>query len=393
MNKSKLINNLVKNVDTSFFVYDLDFLHLHAMKLQTIARLHGIKLWYALKANPNKQILEVLKNANFGFDVASIGELRRAVEVAGKDSSILATGPSKSKEYIYQLLQKGVDTIVIESENQLIWLNELLSIHKYNPKVLLRVQLDWSEGSSVLGGDEVTPFGLGFEDWAEIDFPLFNKINFCGFHIFQWGNILCEDKLYEIWKKSFQMAFELSQKTKISFKIMDVGGGLGINYHNQSGSLDFANLMLRLAELKNRYQLEQVWMELGRYCVAESGQYLTKIIDVKKVRGHDMIVIEGGINHLARPALTQEYFPCSALTLKDSSQKNYRIHGPLCTALDFHGIHQLPNDLTCGDWLVFDKVGAYGFTEAMPYFLSHPKASEFSYQSEKLVKSSAVLEI
>jgi diaminopimelate decarboxylase len=117
-------------------------------------------------------------------------------------------------------------------------------------------------------------------------------------------------------------------------------------------------------------------MELGRYAVAECGQYYTKIVDIKTVRGKNILVTEGGINHIARPALTHQAFPCTSFKNCDDPLINYNVHGPLCTALDFLGSFDLPSNLQIGDWLVFHQAGAYGFTESMPYFLCHELAGE-----------------
>jgi diaminopimelate decarboxylase len=86
--------------------------------------------------------------------------------------------------------------------------------------------------------------------------------------------------------------------------------------------------------------------------------------------------MEGGINHLARPALTGNQFPCELFRESFQSLEEFHVHGPLCTALDKMGVYQLPKDINVDDWLVFSQVGAYGFTESMPYFLCHNLPAE-----------------
>ena len=98
-----------------------------------------------------------------------------------------------------------------------------------------------------------------------------------------------------------------------------------------------------------------------------------------------MIVCDGGINHIARVALTNEAFPATCYTKRGSTTKPYRIHGPLCTALDFLGEFELPKDIEIGDWIVFHKSGAYGFTESMPFFLCHKLAGEVVYYNGDLM--------
>ena len=108
-------------------------------------------LWYACKANPMSAILKVFRNLGFGIDVASTGELDQALRSGIRPENIISTGPAKSKAYLETFLENNVETIVCESINQLKTLNEVSKENKIKSKALLRVQIDWGEGESVLG--------------------------------------------------------------------------------------------------------------------------------------------------------------------------------------------------------------------------------------------------
>lgn len=369
------LQNVIERLDAPFFFYDLDWLKRH---LETInSTLHPqVKLWYACKANPMSAILKVLRNLGFGIDVASKGELFQTLNAGIKPEHILATGPGKSKQYLDHLISNGVHTIVLESLNQAIWLEEVAQERNVKVNALLRIQLDWPDGKSVLGGNAITPFGIGQDDWQELKPNDFNFVNFKGFHVFQWGNILDLDQLELIWDQSLKEVSSLSSKLGISCEIMDLGGGLGIPYDLTSKGLDFADVHDILERLKEKYNLNHIWMELGRYTVGECGYYFTKVLDKKVVRGQNILVTEGGMNHLARKALTGQSNPCSLFRKSIALNETYQVHGPLCTALDHLGTFELPSDVKVGDWLVFHKTGAYGFTESMPYFLCHQLAGE-----------------
>lgn len=338
-----------------------------------------IKLWYAAKANPMSAILKVLRNLGFGIDIASRGELLQALNAGISPQAILATGPAKTKEYLEHLVISGVRTIVLESFNQALWLNEVAQAHDSKPDVLLRVQLDWPAGESVLGGHEITPFGMAKNDWAQFEIHKLSHLKPRGFHVFQWGNILQLDRLQEIWSFSLEEIKNLSHTMKISCEILDLGGGLGIPYAGQESIIKFTDVHALLLDLKIRNSLDNIWLELGRYSVGDCGTYFTKIVDVKSVRSKKLIIIESGINHLARPALTSQAFPCEPFRKSEAALIETSVHGPLCTALDKLGVYALPADLTPGDWLMFRQTGAYGFTESMPYFLCHPLAGEVTY--------------
>ena len=383
-NIRKKIDSVIQRFDAPFFFYDLDFLKSH---LETMA--NGldpdIKLWYACKANPMSAILKVLRNLGFGIDVASTGELHQALNTGIDPNEILATGPGKSKDYLRRLVKSGVKTIVLESLNQAYWLNEVAIEENEKIDCLLRVQLDWEEGESVLGGNGITPFGISSDEWLELDFHKTDHLNIRGFHVFQWGNILELNTLEVIWRKIIIEMKLLSNQLKVNLEILDLGGGLGIPYNFSDTPIKFKDVHEILVSLKNEFSLSKIWMELGRYTVGDCGYYFTKIVDKKIARGRDILICDGGINHIARVALTKQAFPATAYTDRSQSKKIFHVHGPLCTALDSLGSFEFPSDIKIGDWLVFHKAGAYGFTESMPFFLCHKLAGEVVYYNGDLM--------
>lgn len=366
------VQSLIEKYDSSFFLYDLDAFEAHLQNIKSI--LHpDIKIFYACKANPLSRILSILNTNGFGVDVASLGELHQA-KTAGVEN-LIATGPVKSLNYMGRLLSAGVSTVICESPNQLADLNQVAEERRLKQDVLLRVQLAWDGEKSVLGGSAITPFGIGAEDWKKVNLSEYAHLNIKGLHCFQWGNILDLSQLQGIWEATISQCVKLASELNIKLDVLDLGGGLGISYKDDR-ELPFSQVHELLMGMKQKHQLKEVWLELGRYSIGKFGSYFTKVIDIKSVRGRNLIVTDGGINHIARPALVNEAFPCVALNHATANLQSYHIHGPLCTALDFLGEHQLPRELRLGDWLEFKKTGAYGFTESMPYFLCHNLAGE-----------------
>lgn len=383
MNNRSHLKSLTEKLDGSFFFYDLDALDSHLKRIKSI--LHpDIKIWYACKANPLSGILKILRENDFGTDVASTGELQQALACGFSGNQLIATGPAKSKKYLANLLDNSISTIIIESPQQLRDLNELCAERKIKQNVLLRVQLEYSTSlKSVLGGSEITPFGVGAEDWNKISLLEYANLKVLGLHCFQWGNILDLDQLKETWLFTMSSCVELAQDMGFPLRVLDLGGGLGVDYKNER-SLSFPAVHDLLLSLKQEFSLQEVWLELGRYSVAECGSYVTKVIDIKMVRGKKIAVTEGGINHIARPALVGEAFPCQPLVESQEETTMTSVHGPLCTSLDHLGDFALPVSLKTGDCLVFEKCGAYGFTESMPYFLCHDQAAEVVLKNQKL---------
>ena len=245
------LKRVIKRLDSSFYFYDLDGLKSHLTYMRD-NRSDSLKLWYACKANPMSAILKIFRNLDFGLDVASQGELEQVLSAGILPEHILSTGPSKSRKYLRSMIRNEVDVVVLESLNQAYWLDEIAKELDARPKILLRAQLDWDEGKSVLGGDDITPFGLDAKEWMKLDKSRCTHLDFQGFHVFQWGNILELSKLENIWTKTIVSLQELSKNLEIEMKVIDLGGGLGIPYAEGDVDIDFKDVNSLLDKLKNK---------------------------------------------------------------------------------------------------------------------------------------------
>ncbi|MGB0842298.1 MAG: PLP-dependent decarboxylase [Pseudoalteromonas shioyasakiensis] len=369
------VEQVSTHLDTPFFIYDLDKLtaHLNQLTAQT-----DVKLWYAVKANPLSRIIQCLDSAGFNFDVASKGELEQVLAQGIDSERVLNTGPAKSPAQISHFIARGVRTFVAESINQVRWLNEQATKANCQLQVLLRVQLRWPDSEkNPLGGDSLTPFGLGCDEWQALTVSDYPALSFDGLHIFQWGNMLSTDKLAELWRTMIAPLQQLASSININLNILDLGGGLGIPYTQDANRLDWSALIETLAAIKVDAGVKELWMELGRYAVGECGHYATPVVERKENYNQQQVILSGGINHLLRPAVTSQDFPAALLRESTAEPAAMTLYGPLCTALDCLGEHQLASDLNEQDWLVFSQCGAYGFTESMPYFLCHELAAEY----------------
>ncbi|MDO6427064.1 PLP-dependent decarboxylase [Thalassotalea sp. 1_MG-2023] len=378
-----LSHHVSDNVDElAYFVYDLNALKSH---LDVLQQQDTVKLWYAVKANPLSRIIQTVDQAGIQFDVASSGELQQVLDQNVSADRILNTGPAKSRAQLAEFLAKGVNTFVVESPNQLKWLNELAKEQSITPDVLLRVQLQWPDGDkNPLGGNQITPFGMSLDAWKNHHVSLYPHLNICGLHIFQWGNMLSNKKMYALWQQMIEPLVSLAKTLGMSLKVLDLGGGLGIDYHEQGVELHWSEIIADLAKIKQQANVAELWLELGRYAVANCGYYVTSVVDKKVNFDQQQLVLAAGINHLLRPGITDQPFPVRLL--RDSSHKNtlFDLHGPLCTSMDKLGNLPLPTDVDIDDRLLFGYVGAYGFTESMPFFLCHQTAAEYVYCEQTL---------
>lgn len=405
--ENALIEHNSPDDEQGYFVYHLDALKEH---LATLQQQDVIKLWFAVKANPLSKVIQTLDREGFNFDVASTGELTQVLAQGIDPSRVLNTGPAKSKKQLAAFVKKGVRTFVVESLNQLKWLNEVVleqsalsenSNEIVKPRVLLRVQLQWHEGEkNPLGGNSLTPFGLSVEEWQNIHVDNYPALSLCGLHIFQWGNMLSNEKMFSLWSQMIAPLTNLASSIGMTLEVLDLGGGLGIDYLEEGKSLSWSKIIEDLAVIKAKAGVKELWLELGRFAVAECGYYVTPIVDRKINYGQEQLVLGAGINHLLRPAITDQPFPVHLLRSNDQdshSQSNdslseskstqtFDLHGPLCTSMDKLGHFQLPSNIDIGEQLVFGFCGAYGFTESMPFFLCHELAAEYVFHDSKMIE-------
>lgn len=392
--ENTLIDHVSPEEEQGYFVYHLDELKAHLAQLQ---QQDVIKLWFAVKANPLSKIIQTLDSEGFNFDVASSGELSQVLAQGIEPARVLNTGPAKSKKQLTDFVKQGVETFVVESLNQLKWLNEVIEelteagSNLNKPKVLLRVQLQWQEGEkNPLGGNSLTPFGLSVSQWQNIHVDDYPVLELCGLHIFQWGNMLSNEKMFSLWSQMVPPLTDLASSIGMNLKVLDLGGGLGIDYLAEGKTLSWSQIIKDLAVIKAEAGVEELWLELGRFAVAECGYYVTEIVDRKLNYDQEQLVLSAGINHLLRPAITDQPFPVRLLGESVDSNKGdkltFDLHGPLCTSMDKLGQFDFPSNIDVGDKLVFGYCGAYGFTESMPFFLCHQIAAEYVIQNGELMQ-------
>ena len=383
----KDVNDIIEKSKSPFFLYDIDSLK---KKLRDVTEINPsfLKLWYACKANPISSILNAVIDSDIGIDVASKGELHQVLKSTTDGSKIICTGPAKSKEYIEMLIERGIELIVVESLNQLLWVNESCEALKKKQKILLRTQLSLDYEDTLLGGSSITPFGVDPNGWKTLNMDEYENIQIMGFHVFQWTNVSNLEQLHALWVHSIDLLIELSKELNIKLEIIDLGGGLGIPYSNNEEEYTYEEVINLLNEIKSKYDIPTFWLELGRYIAGPFGYYFTKVVDKKMIRGEDLLITEGGINHISRPAFTEQSFPCKTVKNYHTSKlTTFRVHGPLCTALDYLGEFELASDIRVGDWLVFTQAGAYGFTNSIPYFLCHDLAAEYSILNNEIAQN------
>jgi diaminopimelate decarboxylase len=380
-----LLSRLAARFGTPLYVYDLDAVEKRATELREAVP-SRFEIAYAVKANPSLAILSLLRARGFSADVASKGELSAVRRAGFAPSRILATGPAKSDLDLAALVSTNVSQIHAEGEWELDALEALAKRRKRPVRVGLRLNPPWgiAEKRTIIGGPGAKKFGLDLVSARRVlaRRSRWPHLSIGGFQVFNASNVLDARLLVENVERVLDLALSLARRFDVPLRAVDFGGGLGVPYAGGEKPLDlglFGAGLERVAASsagEPRLASTRLVFEPGRFLVAESGRYVTRVLGTKKSRGVTYVLVDGGVHHLLRPALIGTPHRLEPIPRRASRRAKVVVAGPLCTSLDV--LHPgarivLPER---GDLLAFENAGAYGFTESMPLFLSHEWPAE-----------------
>ncbi|MCG6966007.1 MAG: pyridoxal-dependent decarboxylase, exosortase A system-associated [Chromatiaceae bacterium] len=367
---------------TPFYAYDREAMSRRLRELRE-ALPDGISIHYAIKANPMPAVVDHMAGLVDGLDVASLGELRIALDSGTPAAEISFAGPGKGELELQGAVAAGI-TLNLESPGELeraLRIGEVLGIA---PRVAVRVNPDFelkSSGMKMGGGPK--PFGIDAEAVPTVLERIRNSgAHFRGLHIFSGSQNLRPDSLIEAQDATFELAYRLADAAPTALEMLNIGGGFGIPYFPGEQRLDLgpvsANLEERLAECRDRLGDTEVVIELGRYLVAEAGIYVCQVVDKKTSRGVTYLVTNGGLHHhLAASGnfgqiIRKNYPVVTARRVHAGPRELVSVVGPLCTPLDILADKMELGAAEVGDLVVVMQSGAYGYTASPHLFLGHP---------------------
>ena len=386
---------LAARFGTPFYAYDLDVVSRQVAALQAVLPTR-FDLAYAVKANPNLSVLRHLAGAGLGADVASGGELRQVVRAGFGAERVVFTGPGKRDEELRAAVEAGVRVVTVESVGELRRLATVAEALGRRQPVLLRSAVTEAarlERVRLVGDDGAGKFGMDAADLrigaaVAVASPWLEPL---GLHAFGASNLLDAGALAAHVEATVEAAAELAAVSGFDLRLVDGGGGLGIPYELHDEPLDLGRLGSRLQAVADRLagseatRRARVLLEPGRFLVGAAGAYVTAVVERKSVGGHHVVIVDGGIHHLVRPALVGQEHRLRVLTGQAASRQAANaqrfpvtVAGPLCSGLDVFAaaaVMALPDP---GDLVAILDVGAYGATESMPFFLSHALPPEIA---------------
>lgn len=371
---------------TPFYAYDRQALTRRVKQLRQ-SMPAALKIHYAMKANPMPAVVQHMATLVDGFDLASAGEMKVALDTAMPAAQISFAGPGKRPVELQQAIAAGV-TVNVESPYELETIARQCMLLGLNAKLAVRINPAFElKASGMKMGGGAKQFGIDEELVPAVLQRIKSLgLDFQGFHIYSGSQNLKAEAIIEAQQKSLQLAAELSAHCPSPIRKLNIGGGFGIPYFPGDTPLDIDRVGEALAAemeiAERRLPDAEVIIELGRYLVGEAGVYVTRVVDKKESRGQIFLITDGGLHHHLAVSgnfgqVIRKNYPVAIGNKMDGQAfETVNIVGPLCTPLDILADKMLLPKAEVGDLVVVYQSGAYGYTASPAKFLSQPDALE-----------------
>lgn len=371
-----------QSLETPFYYYDIDLLR---ETLETVKKeVEGKKyiIHYALKANANPRILREIASYGFGADCVSGNEILRALDCGFPASKIAFAGVGKTDKEIEIGLDNDIFCFNVESLPEMEAIERLASEKGKTAPIALRINpnVDAHTHKYITTGLEENKFGLNEPDLPKAIelIKASNHLKLIGMHFHIGSQITDLSSFENLCVKAIELQNWFSQQG-VSFEIINVGGGLGINYHhpNHCPIADFESYFRLFAKYLKLKENQTLHFELGRSMVASCGSLISRTTYVKEGISKKFLILDAGMTDLIRPALYQAYHHIENIS-SDKEYEAYEVVGPICESSDVFGENVLLNQTQRGDFIAIRSAGAYGETMASTYNCRELPISYFS---------------
>lgn len=361
--------------ETPFYYYDLNLLEKTLDAAKIAADKRNFHIHYALKANFNERILDIIQSKGFGADCVSGNEVQRSVDVGFQPNQITFAGVGKSDKEIITALKHKIFAFNVESIQELEVINTLAEAEGVRANVSLRINpnVDAHTHHYITTGLDENKFGVPnteLEHAAEV-LKKCVHVHLVGLH-FHIGSQIQDLEVFKnlclkvnIWKNWFE-------ERGLSIKVINVGGGLGVDYiaPDTNPIPDFEAYFAVFDTYLERTADQEVHFELGRALVAQCGSLVSRVLYTKSGAKKNFLILDAGMTELMRPALYQAYHKIERIGAPaESAILHYDVVGPICESSDAFGKDvELPVSYR-GDFVAIRTAGAYGEVMASNYNL------------------------
>ena len=360
-------------IETPFYYYDVELLRNTLEKALEEARKHnGFHVHYAIKANFNPQLLEIIKSSGMGADCVSGGEVRAAINAGIAPDKIVFAGVGKTDKEIAYSLDAGIFCFNIESIPEAEAIERLAAERGVKVQVAIRVNpnVGAHTHSNITTGLAENKFGVNYEQLDEVIdiIESLEHLELIGLHFHIGSQILVMDDFIALCGRINELQELLHETRNLVLPHINVGGGLGIRY-DAPDKYPIPDFELYFATYANNLKLfpgQQVHFELGRSIVAQCGSLITRATYIKHGTCKKFIIVDAGMNDLIRPAMYDAYHRIENLTSKKADEL-YDVVGPICESSDVFCKERRIPETERGDILAIRSAGAYGEAMAFGY--------------------------
>ncbi len=383
--------NTIEQLDkiaTPFYYYDMELLKNTVDFAAEMARKYGIKIHYAVKANVEKRVLEMMSEKGFGADCVSGNEVLHAHECGFPADKIVYAGVGKSDKEIYNALKLGIEAFNCESLQEIYVINEMAHVHGLKANVSIRINpdIDAHTHKYVTTGLYENKFGISQHEFDKLIEVLQKSehINFIGLHFHIGSQITRVDEVFGLECQRVNEIVAYFERKGLKVNNINLGGGLGVDYDDpdENPIPDFETWFRTISENIVRREDQTVHVEPGRSLVAQCATLISRVLFVKSGETKNFLIMDAGMNDLIRPALYGAYHKIENLSASQRTfyptHQAYDIVGPVCESSDVWGAGRLLPLSVRGDLMAIRSTGAYGQVMASRYNMKDLAPSVFS---------------
>ena len=361
-----------KKIETPFYYYDCELLRetLQAINKE-LKKYENVIVHYAVKANANAKVLNIIQQTGMGADCVSGGEIQRCLDCGFPADKIVYAGVGKADWEINLGLDHDIFCFNVESVSELKIINELAAKKGKVANVCFRINPDVSANThaKITTGLAENKFGIAMQDMllTILAASKMSNIHFIGLH-FHIGSQLLEMTDFRHLCSRINEIQDGFEQENIRIKNINVGGGLGIDYDNPDKHPipDFKSYFYTFARYLNLREGQKLHFELGRAVVGQMGSLITRTLYVKQGTAKQFAIVDAGMTDLIRPALYQASHKIENLSSNDALHA-YDVVGPICESSDVFAKEIELNTVHRGDLIAMRSAGAYGEIMASQY--------------------------
>jgi len=369
------VTDIAAQYGTPCFIYSRATLERHYRVYAEALAGHPHKICFAVKANSNLGVLNVLARLGAGFDIVSGGELDRVLVAGGDASNIIFSGLGKTTNEIRKGLEVGIHCFNVESEAELTRINEVAQVEGKVAPISVRVNPDVDAGTHpyISTGLKENKFGIPAANAIDLyrSAAKMDGISITGIDFHIGSQLTTVEPFLDAIDRILEMVDELDEEG-IKISHFDMGGGLGVSYGQEVPP--HPSELIALVQEKFIDREMKIVVEPGRSIAANAGIFVTRIEYLKNNEHKNFAIVDGAMNDLIRPALYSAWQEIIPVEKSSEAAAVYDVVGPVCESADFLGKDRELN-IAAGDLLAVRSAGAYGFVMSSNYN-TRPRVAE-----------------